>query len=157
MRHPKVTIIDVPDIAVALLEHHGHPDSLDESIQDFIEWRKDTGTTPDVSATYNIFYNDPDMESDDDFRLGLCAATQDAVAPNDYGVVPSVIPGGRCAVLRVIGSGDNLADAADYLYDVWLAENDVELRDFPMYCQRVKFGEEVREQDTVTDLFLPIV
>jgi AraC family transcriptional regulator len=138
MRNPKVTIVDVPDIAVALLEHHGHPDSLDESIQDFIAWRKESGLTPDVSATYNIFYNDPDMESDD-------------------GIVPSVIPGGRCAVLRVIGSGDNLADAADYLYDVWLFENDVELRDFPMYCQRVKFGEEVREQDTVTDLFLPVV
>jgi AraC family transcriptional regulator len=78
------------------------------------------------------------------------------VAPNEVGVVHSVIPGGRCAVLRHIGSDHTFGDAVRYLYAMWLPDSGEQLRDFPLYCQRVTFFPDVPEHEAVTDIFLPL-
>ncbi len=66
------------------------------------------------------------------------------------------IPGGRCAVLRVVGNTDNLEPAALYLYRDWLPASGEEARDFPIYCQRLSFFPEVPEHETVAEVFLPL-
>ena len=66
------------------------------------------------------------------------------------------IPGGRCAVLRVVGNTDNLEPAALYLYRDWLPASGEEARDFPIYCQRLSFFPEVPEHEAVAELFLPL-
>jgi AraC family transcriptional regulator len=47
-----------------------------------------------------------------------------------------VIPGGRCAVLRVNAASHNLEPPAFFLYRDWLPASGEETRDFPIYCQR---------------------
>src|SRR5262249_16983039 len=66
------------------------------------------------------------------------------------------IPGGRCAVLRVVGNTHNLEPAALYLYRDWLPASGEEARDFPIYCQRLSFFPEVPEHEAVAELFLPL-
>jgi AraC family transcriptional regulator len=66
------------------------------------------------------------------------------------------IPGGRCAVLRVVGDTDDLEHAALYLYRDWLPASGEEARDFPIYCQRLSFFPEVPEHEAVAELFLPL-
>jgi AraC family transcriptional regulator len=51
--------------------------------------------------------------------------------------VQKLIPGGRCAVLRHIGSEDHLGETVSFLYSQWLPQSGEELRDFPLYFQRV--------------------
>jgi AraC family transcriptional regulator len=53
------------------------------------------------------------------------------------------IPGGRCAVLHVVGNTDNPEPDALYLYRDWLPASGEEARDFPLYCQRLSFFPEV--------------
>jgi AraC family transcriptional regulator len=145
------------DTRVAMLEHRGDPRRIGDSIRQFIEWRKQNQLPPRLSATFNILYDDPLTTEPDDFRLDLCAGISDReVAPNELGVVTKVIPGGRCAVLRHVGSDENLGLALKFLYTVWLPHSGEELRDFPPYVQRVKFFPEVPEHATVTDAFLPL-
>ncbi len=67
-----------------------------------------------------------------------------------------MIPGGRCAVLRVIGSSENLERPALLLYRDWLPSSGREARDFPLFCQRISFYPDVPEHETITDLLLPI-
>lgn len=43
----------------------------------------------------------------------------------------------RCAVLRVTGDTHSLEPAALYRYCEWLSASGEEMRDFPIYCQRV--------------------
>jgi AraC family transcriptional regulator len=74
----------------------------------------------------------------------------------DADVEAGTIPGGRCAVLRVIGSSDDLRPAAEFLYRDWLPVSGEELRDFPLYAQRVRFFPDVPEHEAITDLFLPL-
>jgi AraC family transcriptional regulator len=151
-----ITIREVLPVPVAVMEHRGDPVRIGDTIQRFIAWRKAAGLNPKTSATYNIFHSDPRTADPADYRLDLCAATDRAIEPNPAGVTAGLIPGGRCAVLRVIGSSDDLEPAAFYLYRNWLPASGEEARDFPLYCQRVRFFPDVPEHEAVTDLFLPL-
>ena len=151
-----VTIVDVPATKVAVMAHRGDPARIGETIQRFIAWRKAVGLSPRTSATFNIFHCDPHTTTPADFHLDLCVATDRVVAPDNHGVTSGLIPAGRCARLRVVGSSDDLEPAALFLYRDWLPASGEETRDFPLYCQRVSFFPDVPEHEAVTDLFLPL-
>ena len=121
-----------------------------------ITWRREAGLRPDASATFNVFHDDPRTTPAADYRMDLCAGTARAIEPNEHGVQAGSIPGGRCAVLRVTGSADNLEPAALFLYRDWLPASGEEPRDFPLYCQRITFFPEVPEHAAITDLYLPL-
>jgi AraC family transcriptional regulator len=156
MKLSDVSVLDFEETRVAALEHHGDPQRLGESIRKFIQWRKQNQLPPSASATFNLFYGDPAEGDPSAFRLDLCAATAREVPENDFGVASKLIPGGRCAVLRHIGSDDHLGSTIAFLYSQWLPQSREELRDFPLFCQRVKFFPDVPEHEAVTDVFLPL-
>lgn len=151
-----VTIVEMEAIPVAIMEHHGHPAGLFGTIEKFIAWRKVRGLSPRTTATYNIFHNDPRNTPPEDYRLDLCAATQEDFERDDRDIRTGLIPGGRCARLRVVGRPDNMEPAATFLYRDWLPDSGEELNDFPLFCQRVSFFPDVAEHEAVTDLYLPI-
>jgi AraC family transcriptional regulator len=43
-----------------------------------------------------------------------------------------------------------------YLYAEWLPNSGEELRDYPLYFQRIRFFPDVPEHEAVTDIFLPL-
>lgn len=152
----QVKIIDFPATQIAILEHRGDPALIGDSIRRFIGWRKRSGLPPKISATFNILYGDPETTPPEDFRLDLCAATQTPLAPNDEGLYSGLIPAGHCAVLRLKGNSDNLKRAISFLYADWLPRSGEELRDFPVYAQRISFFSDVPESEAITDIFLPL-
>jgi AraC family transcriptional regulator len=151
-----VRVVSFPATRVGLLEHRGSVMHLGNSIRAFIEWRKSNRLSPDRSATFNIAFSDPDDGRPEDFRFGLCAATDSPITANDAGVREMVIPAGRCALLRHLGSDDRLAESIRHLYATWLPSSGEETRDFPLFMQRVKFFPEVPDSDAVTDIYLPL-
>jgi AraC family transcriptional regulator len=70
------------DTKVAALEHRGDPNLIENSVRQFIEWRKQNHLRPQVSATFNIFYADPTKTLPDNYRFDICAATERDVADN---------------------------------------------------------------------------
>ena len=151
-----VMIRDFPPTPVAIMEHRGDPATIGATIKRFIAWRKASGLSPAKSPTFNIFYADPRTVAPADYRLGLCVGTDRPVDARGEPIAPSVIPGGRCAVLRVVGDTDNLEPAALYLYRDWLPASGEETRDFPLYCQRLAFFPEVPAHEAVAEVFLPL-
>lgn len=151
-----VTIRDLAPIPVAIMEHRGDPALIGATIQRFIAWRKATGLTPKTSPTFNVFHSDPHTTPLSEYRMDLCVGTDRPIDWEDGQIKAGVIPGGRCAVLRVIGNTDNLEPAALYLYREWLPASGEETRDFPIYCQRLRFFPEVPEHEAVAELFLPL-
>ena len=155
--HPsQIRIVDFPATRVAALEHRGDPNRIGDTIRSFIEWRRRSALPPRLSATFNIAYDDPEQTPPEDFRFELCAATDKEIPPNAAGVAGKVIPGGRCAVLRHVGSDDTLPNSVRYLYREWLPNSEEEPRDFPLYFQRVSFFPDVPEHEAITDIFLPL-
>ena len=150
-----VRIIQFPETPVGILTHHGDPRLLGDTIRRFIAWRKANGLSPKRSATFNLLHTDPETTEPADYRLGLCCAT-DRVDANDAGVVAGVIRAGRCAALRLIGNSDDLRPAVQFLYADWLPRSGLELRDHPIFAQRVTLYPDVPEHEAITDIFLPL-
>jgi AraC family transcriptional regulator len=151
-----VRLVSFPATRVASLEHRGSPLRLGESIRRFIEWRKANRLAPSTSAAYNIVYDDPDETPPEEFRFRLCAATNHTVAANDAGVTEMIIPAGRCALLRHVGSDDQLGRSIRHLYSSWLPTSGEDLRDYPLYLRRVAFFPDVPDSEAITDIYLPL-
>jgi AraC family transcriptional regulator len=152
-----VTIRDVAPTPVAILEHRGDRATLGDTIERFIVWRKAAGLSPQTSPTFNIFRSERTPANPADYSMDLCVGTDMPIDVDDAVMKPGVIPGGRCAVLRVNGASHNLEPAALYLYRDWLPASGEEARDFPIYCQRhLVFSPGALTHDAIAELFLPL-
>jgi AraC family transcriptional regulator len=155
-RPEDVKIVIFPETRIAVLEHRGDPNSIGASIKKFIEWRKQNKLSPKVSATFNLLYDDPVETPPETFRLDIGAGITQSVSENAFGIIEKTIPEGRCAVLRHVGSDDTFNESFMYLYSTWLPASGEELRDFPLFVQRVRFFPDVPEHEAISDMFLPL-
>lgn len=152
-----VTIRDMPPTPVAILEHRGDRARLPETIERFVAWRKAAGLSPETSSTFNVFRSERIPENPEDYSMDLCIGTDRPVAADDGQMKQGTIPGGRCAVLRVIHNTNNLEPAALYLYRDWLPASGEEARDFPIYCQRhFSLPPNTPVPEVVCEVFLPL-
>ena len=134
--HNDVTIRDVPPTPVAIMEHRGDRATLGATIQRFVAWRKAAGLSPETSPSFTVFRSERMPAVAADYAMDLCVVTDQPIAADDEQMKAGVIPGGRCAVLRVDGNSNNHEPAALYLYRDWLPASGEEARDFPIYCKR---------------------
>jgi AraC family transcriptional regulator len=152
----QVEIVDFPETMVAALEHRGPQHLSYETSQKFIEWRRANDIRPDQGRTYGIHHLEHGGESPEDFRLELCVSVDKPVADNPQGVVTRIIPAGRCARVRNLGSRHELAGPR-YLYETWLPGSAEQLRDHPIFFHYVNVGPGVRDEDMITDIYLPLL
>jgi len=153
-----VKIVEFVEIKIAKIEHRGAPERVNNTALKFIEWRKTSGLSPvNSSQTYGIAYDDPETTEPDNFRFDICGSViKDISEDNTQGVVNGIIPAGRCAVVRHLGSHDRLGESAYYLYRDWLPGSGEELRDFPMLFHYLNLFPEVAEHELETDVYLPL-
>lgn len=152
-----VEIVDFEPTLIAVLEHRGPPERVNDSALQFIQWRKTTGLSPVVSSrTFGIPYDDPETVEPELFRFDICGSVTEPVPENPYAVINKQIPGGRCAVVRHYGSTDRIAEPAYYLYRQWLPESGEDLRDFPIFFHYLKLMPETPEHELITDVYLPL-
>jgi AraC family transcriptional regulator len=153
----QVRIITAPTVRVATLEHRADPALLNESVQRFIAWRKESGLSPVASSqTYGIAYDDPKTVAPADFRFDICGSVLAPVPANGHGIINKAIPGGRCAVVRHEGSPDDIAGSVYYLYREWLPNSGEELRGFPIYFHYLNLKADTPEHELLTDVHLPL-
>lgn len=152
----KVEIVDFPETLIAVMEHRGSPKLLGSTIQKFIKWRKLKGLSPDKSKTFNLVYDDISITPDEEYRFDVGCSIEKKLDDRQYGIVNKIIPGGKCALVRHIGSDDTIGEVVNYLYAEWLPDSDFVIRDFPIVFERVRFFPEVQEKEMVTDIYLPI-
>ena len=155
MKSMEVRIVDFPETKVAAVEHLGPPELEHDTARRLIQWRIENRLSPDRHRTYGVHYTDPRSTPPSDHRVDFCISVDQDVAPNSQGIINKIIPGGRCAVARHLGSRAHNA-AAVYLYEVWLPNSGEALRDFPIFFHYVNVGPHVQEQEMITDVYLPL-
>lgn len=152
-----VKIVNFEETLIAVLEHRGAPEQINESVKEFIAWRKSSGLSPvATSRTFGVAYDDPNTTEPESFRFDICGGIVTPVTENQQGVITKRIPGGRCATARHFGSTDRIGDTAYYLYREWLPRSGEELRDFPLFFHYLKLMPETPEHELVTDVYLPL-
>lgn len=150
-----VQIVNFPETRVAVLEHRGAPQFEYETARKLVEWRRLNNLDRDRHRSFGVHYTDPHTTLPAEHRVDFCISFDFEVPPNSFGVISKVIPGGRCAMARHLGSRAHNA-AAVYLYREWLPNSGEVLRDFPIFFHYVNVGPDVREEDMVTDVYLPL-
>ncbi len=108
----EVKIVNFPETKVAVLEYHGSPELEHESVKKLISWRIENKLPPDKHKNYGVHYNNPATTPHDDYRVDLCISVEREVPQNYHGIISEIIPSGRCAVARHIGSRNNVTVAA---------------------------------------------
>ncbi|WP_233862710.1 AraC family transcriptional regulator [Paraburkholderia adhaesiva] len=153
----QVQIVEFAEARVAALEHCGPPGLVNESVRKFIEWRVQSGQSPvSSSRSFGIPYGNPDVVPPDAFRFAICGEIHEAVVPNSYGVRELVIPGGRCAVVRHVGSLDHIGESIYPIYRDWLPTSGEDLRDQPMFFHYLSVYPETPEDQWQTDIYIPL-
>ncbi|NWL09101.1 AraC family transcriptional regulator [Pseudomonas hunanensis] len=153
----QIRIVDFAETRVAALEHRGPPGLVGESVARFRQWRMHSGQSPVASSrTFGIPYDNPDTTPPDAFRFAVCGEIDEAVQPNDFAVHERVIPAGRCAVIRHIGSPDYIGETIYPLYRDWLPSSNEELRDHPLFFQYLSVYPETPLEQWQTDIYVPL-
>ncbi len=154
-KNMRVEIQSLPQTNIAVFEHRGSPNQVNQSAQQFIHWRKSSGLSPiKTSRTFGLAYDDPQTVASNDFRFDICGEIATPIEENEFGIVNKIIPSGRYAVLRHLGSHDNLDITVRSLFSDWLPNSDETLGDFPIIFHYLNFFPEVTENELITDVFL---
>lgn len=152
-----VKVVEFTETRIAVLEHRGDPKLLNDSVKQFIEWRQQSGLSPVASSrTFGVAYDNPDTVEPEKFRFDICGEVALPVPENPQRVINKIIPGGRCAVVRHLGSHDRIGDSIYPLYREWLPQSGEELRDFPLTFHYLNLIPETAEHELVTDIYLPL-
>jgi AraC family transcriptional regulator len=150
-----VQIVVFPETKVAAVEHRGPPQLEYETARRLIAWRQLHHLGRDQHRSYGIHYTDPYTTPPEDHRVDFCISVDFDVSPNAHGVVNKIIPGGRCALARHLGSRAH-NEAAVYLYREWLPRSGETVGDFPIFFHYVNVGPDVQEHAMITDVYLPL-
>ncbi|HEY6530294.1 MAG TPA: GyrI-like domain-containing protein [Cellvibrionaceae bacterium] len=154
--HYPVDLVNVPYIPLAVLPHRGAPEQMGNSLSAFIDWRKRRGLPPHKARTFNIVYTPIDIEPKDDFRLDLAVELQHSVALEYDQMQRGEILAGLCARIIYQGDDEGLDLAVDYFYCDWLVANPYELRDAPLFFERITFFPAVAMHERETHIYLPV-
>ena len=74
---------------------------------------------------------------------------------DEYGIKDGLIPNLRCALARDIGSRSN-NKAIVYLTEEWLPRSGERIANFPIIFHYVNVGPNVKPEEMVTDVYLPL-
>ncbi|MFV1983100.1 MAG: GyrI-like domain-containing protein [Thiohalomonadales bacterium] len=152
-----IQIVNFEETKVAVLEHRKAPELLNDSISTFINWRIESKLSPvKTCQTYGVAYDDPKTTEPEKFRFDICGSINTDVPANPQGVITKLIPDGRCAIYRHLGSHDQMDENVHYLYGEWLPSSGEELRDFPCYFHYINLFPEVPEHELITEIYLPL-
>ena len=80
---------------------------------------------------------------------------EDDAGPNPYGIVTRVIPRNRCAYARDVGSRMNSKTALNPV-ETRLPHSDESVAVFPIFFHYVNVGPNIREEEMITDVYLPL-
>ena len=140
---------------MAVVEHRGPPQLEYETARRLVAWRQRNQLDRERHRSYGVHNTDPYTTPPADHRVDFCLSVDFDVAPNTEGVISKVIPRSRCALARHRGSRAHNA-AAVYLYQEWLPQSGESLGEFPIIFHYVNVGPEVKEDDVITDVYLPL-
>lgn len=152
----RVEIVEFPETRVAAIEHFGPPSHEHSTVRKLIAWKLEHRLTDPLKyRSYGIHYTDPRVTPPSKHRVDFCISFEGVIASNAFGITSKVIPRSRCALATDIGSRYN-NQAALYLAETWLPQSGEQLGDFPIFFHYVNVGPDVREEEMITDVYLPL-
>lgn len=153
----KVEIVEFPETKVAYIEHRGTPEEEHQTVRKLIAWKlAHRLLDQEIHRSYGLHYGDPRCSTAGAYHVDFCLSVVDNVLENEAGITSKVIPRQRCALARDLGSRfDN--KAAKFLCETWLPQSAETYKGAPIIFHYVNVGPNVKAEDMITDVYLPLV
>lgn len=150
-----ITIKELPAKRVAVMEHHGDPMRLSDTLDKLITWAKaqPINLKPKAGEVFGFGYHDPREVKPEEFRFDLALSVPQDFKLNDQ-VTERTLPAGRYAVTMHKGSRDNIGDTIYSIYRDWLPQSSEELGDLPCIFCYYNFDYEVAETEALTEIWV---
>jgi AraC family transcriptional regulator len=150
-----ITIKELPAKRVAVMEHHGDPMRLSDTLDKLITWAKaqPINLKPKPGEAFGFGYHDPREVKPEEFRFDLALSVPQDFKLNDQ-VTERTLPAGRYAVTMHKGSRDNIGDTIYSIYRDWLPQSGEELGDLPCIFCYYNFDYEVAETESLTEIWV---
>jgi AraC family transcriptional regulator len=152
----EVRIVTFPETQVAAITHVGPPEAEHVTVRKLIAWKLDNRLIdPLKHRSYGLHYTNPRIVKPEHHRVEFCVSVEGDIADNPYGIARKTIPRTRCAYARDVGSRLNNRGAA-YLYEEWLPRSGEELSGYPIIFHYVNVGPNVKDEEAITDVYMPL-
>ncbi len=150
-----VTVKEMPERRLAVMEHRGAPKKVAVSANKLIAWAnsQSPGLGPKPGETFGFGYDDPETVSEDQFRFDIGLTVPKSVKLSEP-VVEKKLPAGRYAVTLHKGSRENISDTVYGLYRDWLPQTNEELGDLPCLFCYYNFDHEVAQTSLLTEVWI---
>jgi len=151
-----VSIVTFPETKVAMIRHIGPPSREHDTVRKLISWKREHGLLDQtIYRSYGLHYVDLKAAIPRQHQVDFCLSYDKSVEPNVHGIEATTIPAMRCALARDVGSRLNNR-AARYLFEEWLPQSGEELADQPVVFHYVNVGPDVKDDEAITDVYLPL-
>jgi len=140
---------------LALLEHHGDPSKVGDSVNKLIQWAKSHSLNlkPKPGEAFGFAYDDPKTTPSEAFRFDLAITVPENATLSGH-IIEKRLPSGRYAVAVHKGSRDTIGDTVYGLYRDWLPASGETLSDEPCIFSYYNFDHEVAETELITECWL---
>ncbi|WP_417214080.1 AraC family transcriptional regulator [Alcanivorax sp.] len=152
----KVSIVEFPETKVASILHKGSPETEHDTVMKLVQWKIQNQYLDQTKhRNYGLHHIPEKFSKPADHRVDFCLSVDSEVAPNEFGIFDSTIPACRCALARDVGSRSN-NQAVKYLINEWLPRSQERLSGEPIIFHYVNVGPNVKEDEAITDVYLPL-
>jgi AraC family transcriptional regulator len=151
-----VSIVEFPRTPVAMISHQAGPGSEHDTAMKLVQYKLQHKLLDQSRFRSYGLHHLPDQAAGEPVqRVDFCLSIEGPVAANERGIVESVIPACRCAMARDIGSRlDN--QAIKSLLQDWLPQSGERLSGQPAIFHYVNVGPDVKPEEMITDVYLPL-
>jgi len=106
---------------------------------------------------YAIAYDNPDITNSGKLRYDACISQTKVISELEEGMFAKQLQGGKYAVFLHNGDHEKLTETYDAIFGNWFYQNEVVLRDTPIFQKFLNNKHEVSESELLTEVYVPVV
>ena len=154
---PAAKILTIDDRTVAYVREKGnYYHAAENAWQTLLSKACREGIINEGTRAYGITYDSPEITAEPQIRYDACVSlTEKTRLPDNLKI--QTIPGGKYAVFRHRGAYEKLQSVYNAIYEQWLPQSGMDLRNLPSYCHYHHIdASNIPEEYLVTDIHIPV-
>ncbi len=150
-------IVNVEPIEVYSIRHVGDYEKLDETWEKIMQFAGRNRLFNDDFYAYAIAYDNPDISNSSRLRYDACISASKKVELKNSEIQQKTLDAGKYAVFLHKGEHADLTHTYDAIFGAWLYAGSVLLRDAPVFQRFLNDKREVKSEELLTEVWIPIV
>jgi AraC family transcriptional regulator len=152
-----ISRVDLEPIRLVYLRKVGdYKSAAAKAWQELLPMAYQQGLINHQTRAIGVTYDSPDITESFRIRYDACVTVSDTQEVADT-LNTQTLAGGHYVRFRHAGPYENMEETYQYIYGQWLADNDAELRNVPVFCRYHQLDpSHVDPKELLSDIFIPL-